>query len=478
MQKYIRNITFHSCNRSHVSLHILDFLRFFRKILDMNVKTLSNSLVDFSFSNVRSFRDDATISLEATRMAEPGVAAAVPWRKDGATLAILPSAGIFGGNASGKTNVLRAMTDMRKLVLGSFRNGSQSTSLRRRPFRLDPTSVALPSQFAITLILNGVRWEYGFDITDTEVVTEYAYHYPKGRQSLVLQRDRESFHFGSSMKPTGKTLEKIARHNSLLLSVAGAAANNDLSALFHWFSINARMAEANSRAIRAARTIELVESSQRNRVLALIRAADLGVTEIRREDSDPERAERMKQAIQVLNGTDENNFAHGEPFGIEDFVRLTHSGPEGSAELEPDEESLGTLVWISLIGPVLDALDNGSVLLADELDASLHPRLCEHLIRMFQNSITNPLGAQLLFTAHNPIFLGDSADRPLGRDQIWITEKSNDGSSRLYSLAEFSPRQDEALGRRYAQGRYGGLPVIDPSGFLRAAVQIDELVPT
>ena len=118
---------------------------------------------------------------------------------------------------------------------------------------------------------------------------------------------------------------------------------------------------------------------------------------------------------------------------------------------------------------MLDALDGGNVLLADELDASLHPRRAEQLIRLFQDRVTNPNGAQLLFNAHNPVFLGDSADRPIGRDQVWITEKANDGTSRLCSLAEFSPRQDEALGRRYMQGRYGGLPVIDPSGFERAA---------
>jgi uncharacterized protein len=171
-----------------------------------------------------------------------------------------------------------------------------------------------------------------------------------------------------------------------------------------------------------------------------------------------------------MNGTEgEADGSDADQFFVEDFVRLTHSGPDGSAELDPSEESLGTMVWLGLIGPVLDALDSGSVLLADELDASLHPRLAEQLIRLFQDPVTNPRCAQLVFNAHNPVFLGDSADRPIGRDQIWITSQSNDGASQLTSLAEFSPRQDEALGRRYLQGRYGGLPSLDPSGFERAA---------
>lgn len=149
-------------------------------------------------------------------------------------------------------------------------------------------------------------------------------------------------------------------------------------------------------------------------------------------------------------------------------MRLTHCGPDGCVELEAGDASLGTLVWVGLIGPVIDALDGGHVLLADELDVSLHPRLIEHLVALFQDPVTNPNGAQLVFNAHNVVLLGDSGDRPIGRDQIWITEKI-DGASRLYPIAEFSPRQDEALGRRYLQGRYGGLPVLNRADFERAA---------
>jgi uncharacterized protein len=434
-----------------------------------------NSLVRFSFSNVGSFRDDASISFEATRMAEPGIARAVPWRADGAMLQVLPVAGVFGANASGKTSTLRAMADMRGLVLASFRHGTKGTLIPRRPFRLDPASVELPSHFEVDVIIRGVRWQYGFDVTDTEVVSEYAYRFPKGRQSLIFERDGQSFQFGLPMRSSGRTLEKITRPNSLLLSVAGATLDSELVPLFAWFTANMRLAEANSRGIRAARTIELVESGQRERVLALIRAADLGVTDIHRESATPEFVDRMHRAVRILNGIEgEPDGSDAEHFVVEDFVRLTHSGPDGHTQLDPDEESLGTLVWIGIVGPVIDALDDGCVLLADELDASLHPRLGEQLVRLFQDPVTNPKGAQLIFNAHNPVFLGDSVERPIGRDQIWITEKANDGSSRIYSVAEFSPRQDEALGRRYLQGRYGGIPVIDPSGFERATEPIRE----
>ncbi len=336
-------------------------------------------------------------------MAEPGVARAVRWRADDSTLQVLPVAGLFGANASGKSNVLRAMADMRGLVLGSFRHGGPDTLIPRRPFKLDPAAVELPSHFEVDVIVNGVRWQYGFDITDSVIEAEYAYRFPKGRQALVFEREGNHFQFGPSLRSVGRTLEKIVRRNSLLLSVAGATADTELEPLFRWFGANLRLAEADSRGIRAARLIELVESPERERVLAMIRAADLGVTDVHRESADPEFVERVRRAVRILNGVEgEPDGTDAEQFVVEDFVRLTHCGPDGCAQLDPDEESLGTLVWMGLIGPALDALDGGHVLLADELDASLHPRLGEQIIRLFQDPVTNPNGAQLIFNAHNP----------------------------------------------------------------------------
>ena len=114
--------------------------------------------------------------------------------------------------------------------------------------------------------------------------------------------------------------------------------------------------------------------------------------------------------------------------------------------------------------PLLDAI-------ADELDASLHPKLVAQLISLFQSPRTNPRCAQLIFNAHDVTVLGDSEHRLLGRDQIWFTEKGADGATTLYSLAEFSPRNDEALERRYMKGRYGALPVLDHSALEQAVVE-------
>ena len=140
-------------------------------------------------------------------------------------------------------------------------------------------------------------------------------------------------------------------------------------------------------------------------------------------------------------------------------------GAEGPATIEPEHESQGTLAWTSMLGPLLDILGNGSAALVDELDESLHPHLVQMFIRLFQNPTTNPRCAQLIFNANDTTILGYGGQRFLGRDQIWLTEKNADGATTLYSMAEFRPKRDEALGRRYLQGRYGGVPVLDPAAF-------------
>jgi len=150
-------------------------------------------------------------------------------------------------------------------------------------------------------------------------------------------------------------------------------------------------------------------------------------------------------------------------------VRLTHAGSEGDVELDADDESLGTLIWFGLIGPVIDALAHGSVFLADELDASLHPALVAQLLRLFQDPPSNPHRAQLVFNSHDATLLGDSGSRLLGRDQIWFTEKDHDGSTRLDSLTDLDPGKEEAGGRRYLAGRYGATPILSDQEFQAVA---------
>jgi uncharacterized protein len=439
----------------------------------MSEQTPSNASVLLSFRgrNVRSFRDEFELSMLATTLSEDGVARQVNWREGGQPLSVLPVAGIFGANGSGKTNVLRVMADMRQHVLHSFRRGNPTGGMPTSPFRLARDTEDSPSSFEIDLVLDGVRHEYGFKINAQHVLEEWAYRFPKGRQVLLFRREANKVELGATEKAKGRAVMELLRPNALFLSTAASANHPLLLPLYEWFERNLLYADADSRRYRQAFTTQLLDDPHhRDQVLALLRAADLGITGARVRELDAAMKERLEKAMRVLSGGDGESDSDPS-FEFDDFeVRLSHRGARGDVELGPYEESLGTLVWFGLVGPIVDALADGSILLADELDASLHPALVEQLVALFQRPETNPRRGQLIFNSHDiTIMRGSDSERLLGRDQIWFTEKHDDGSTRLYPLTDLDPRKDEAISRRYLAGRYGGTPILSRHEFESAA---------
>jgi hypothetical protein len=365
------------------------------------------------------------------------------------------------------------MNDMRRHVLYSFSHGDLEPAISRNAFRLNPAQDRSPSRFEVDLVLHGIRHEYGFVIDDTQVLEEWAYRYPRGKAALLFRREEADITLGERNRTKGRAVMEILRPNSLFLSAAAAANHPDLVPLRRWFAGNLLLAEASSRARRWAYTTGLLQQEQRHdQVLALLQAADLGITHARVRELDPRFLERLKCATRITQGReDEVEVKDSEVSILEPGVVQSHRGPAGTVDFDTDEESLGTMVWFGLAGLVIDALANGSVLLVDEIEASLHPALVVQLVRLFQDSETNPKGAQLIFNSHEASLLGDSGgERVLGRDQVWFTEKGHDGASRLYALSDLSPRSDEAIGRRYLAGRYGATPILAAEEFAEVAL--------
>jgi hypothetical protein len=428
-------------------------------------------MIAFRAENVRSFRDEMELSMLATSRAEQRVVRELDWREAGSPLKVLPVAGVFGANASGKSNVLKAMDDMQTYVVQSFRHWSPTGGLPRWPFRLDAVVADLPSRYEIDLVLGGIRHEYGFVLDDERVLQEWALRYPRGRASLLFRREGDAIEVGATARAQTRAVARLLRPNALLLSTAASANHPLLLPLYGWFSRNPMLAEASSRTIRQAFTAKLLEDPvARERVLTLLRAADLGVTDARVHELDAAARDRLERAARIIMGEEEmpQAAAGSDPLPAFDDVSLVHHGADGGVELDPAEESFGTLVWLGLVGPVVDALAGGTVFLADELDASLHPALVAQIVKLFQEVRTNPHRAQLIFNTHDTTILGDSGEnRLLGRDQVWFTEKLHDGSTRLYPLTDLDPRKHEAVGRRYLAGRYGASPILSDGQFDR-----------
>ncbi|MGV0796193.1 ATP-binding protein [Mycolicibacterium elephantis] len=430
-------------------------------------------LLAFRAANVRSFRDPLDFSMEATTLAQDGVAREIPWR-DGSgprsTVSLLPVAGVFGANASGKTNLLRVMADMRLLVRQSFKQSGNSDHTFRYPrhaYRLDPTYASNPSSFEVDLVIDGVRWEYGFRIDDSHVIEEWARRYPHGKAQTIFDRYEMDLGIKTSR---ASAVKELARPDALLLSVAEAAKYPELKPLYDWFANNFVLATAASRPDRWRITALLLsDDARRALVLSLLRIADLGITDAKPRNPNPEELEKLRKIVKALKDSmREDDDSDDDPLeGVDADIDtvlgifLSHRGVGGTVEFEGSDESLGTLVWLGLIGSVISALSSGSVLLVDEIESSLHPTLVIELVTLFQNPVSNPNNSQLIFNSHEARLLGESADdRVIGRDQVWFTEKSNDGSTRLYPLSDMSPRKTEAIGPRYLSGRYGAKPLI------------------
>lgn len=447
-----------------------------------------SALLSFTAENARSYRDEATLSLLATRLSAEGVPRSLTPAGMAKPVRVLPAAGIFGANASGKTTILRAMADMRNLVLTSFVQGSRGTPIPRQRFLLDSASQDRPTRFEIDLILEGVRWVYGFEVNDERVLEEFAYHWPRGRQALVFQRDRDSVDFGSRFKAEDRALENLLRDNALLLSVAGTTGNNQLASLFDWFIVNLRLFDISNRSDRINFTGDMYKKADyTERIIDMLQVADLGISDLSITDSDAtnpnedikderfgEAVEHLSELVRLLQDLkDDYDLINEWDLSLKE-LRLIHTGADNIVPFHQKDESQGTLVWFSLIGPLLKVLEEGIVILIDELDVSLHPHLVEQIIAIFQNPQVNRRNAQLIFNSHDGRILEEGGTWALGRDQIWFTRKEYSGESKLYSLYDFSPRRDEAVHHRYFQGRYGAVPVIDKAAIGHAMTPVDK----
>lgn len=419
-------------------------------------------LLAFRASNVRSFKDSFELSMRAGTISKKDIVREVVSQDSNQPILVLPAAGLYGPNGSGKTNVLRVMHDLRSHVLNSFRSGHPDGGVTRRPFLLDSAHRSLPSRFEIDLLLEGVRHEYGFEADDNKYISEWAYYYPRGRRALLFHRNDGRTELGTEHRAKGRAVVELLRSNALFLSTAAAAAHPSLTPLYNWFSRNLILADARTRALRQGYTTGiLANNNRRDGVLDVLRLVDPGITDATRLTMDPVMRERVRRAVRIMLGQE------GESDNVDETplpdlgVRLVHQTADGDpVEFEIEDESLGTLVWFGVVGPVVDALADGCVFLADEIDASLHPHISRQLVRVFQNPATNPHRAQLIFNSHDTSLLGDSDEQIVGRDQVWLVDKGADGASKLTQLSSLKARRDAAIGRRYLAGLYGAVPAL------------------
>ncbi|MET8330065.1 ATP-binding protein [Streptomyces sp. NPDC005181] len=394
-------------------------------------------LLRFRASNVRSLRDEQELSF-IVPSDEESDAARTLGLSDGKTLQVYPLVGIFGANASGKSNVIAALKKMREAVLGSYAQWTSRQGIVRDEFFLDPKAAVETTFYEADFVLaDRVRWTYGFELSDERVESEWLHAYPKGQRQVWLDRDtarKDIFKFPGERIQDRALLARATRPDALLLSRAANDNHPQLTQIYDWFKQN--LWDINPELERLERegyTAEhLLDERFKDRIVGLLRVADLGI-------SGAEVEQRL---------------------GEQPRVRLLHEGGgDTPVALDWQRESFGTRSWFALIGPLLRALDDGAVLLIDELDASLHPRFAAEVVRLFQAPWSNHEGAQLVFTSHDPSLLSTPrGGRLLEPGQIWLTEKDERGATELYPLSDAEPGAQEDLTDSYLAGAFGAVP--------------------
>lgn len=395
-------------------------------------------LVNFTFKNFRSFKNEMTLSMEAASIQELSDSVVKSCGKH-----LLPVAVMYGANSSGKSNVLKALKTMRDVLLNSVKLNPKD-KLVAEPFSLDLTSGSEPTSFEIQFTLNGSRFRYGFDYSADTVIAEWLYEKKPGEREFELfLRSGGEFKISRTRFAEGLGKQSATPDNRLFVSLVAQLNGKVSQAILNWFSNIEYMSGMDDKGY-AGKTLEMLFLGQdgATEIKRFFGETNLGFMDL---DVELENADSMKMKSETVHRMYD---AEGNNIGLRNF---------------PTEkmESEGTRKIIEFAGPLFDAIRHGKVLVVDELDAKLHPFLTRKIIGLFMDQETNCKGAQLIFATHDTNLLNI---KHLRRDQIWFTEKDKSDSTDLYSLVEFRDesgnkvRNDRNIEKDYINGRYGAIP--------------------
>lgn len=395
-------------------------------------------LLEFSFANYLSFRDKVTISMVATALRDrkADIGDATFGVGEDTAISLNRCCTLFGANASGKSNVVKALAFFKWFTMNSSKDVQAGEEIPVRNYALSSVSAAEPSLFEIMLFADGNTYRYGFEVNTKEVCREWLYIKSDKKRSKEIElfyRDGKRFETHPKFS-IGKELadKNMVRDNALLLSLAGQFNDPYAKAIMNWLN-DTTIITANSETEIWAIALKAMENPEtRNRMVEFSRYADLGIEDISLSE------------LGVLT-------SHTQ---YDDEGRETASVTFSMKE----SESEGTVKYFSLAYPILDTLEHGKRLIVDEFGSKLHTLLITRVISLFNTKAGNPNKAQLMVTLHDTNILNNSL---LRRDQIWFTQKNGRGESELYSLSDYKVRSDASYEKDYLLGKYGATPIIE-----------------
>ena len=413
-------------------------------------------LVDFSVKNFRSVRDEQTLSMVsspdrshlATHTIETGVRSVPRLNRVGI---------VYGANHSGKSNLIFGVVTMRNLVLHSTSMLDAARAEQYTPYRLERSSAGDPTEFEIVVLLDGTRYQYGFSYDAQRIRDEWLIVYKTGKGQSWFERrwndvkgEHEWSPFSSYFTGSKETWRQATRPGALFLTTAIQLNNEQLKPLWNWFTDGLVIVNWIG-ALGIPQTLQRMDDPAfKAQALSLLRSADLHIADI-----EVENVPGHQVAFRLEAGKAPELSTSTQDLPIVKFVHKLEG--EDAVAFDGRFESAGTQRLLSYIGPILDVLENGKLLVVDEFDSSLHPMVVRFVLSLFHDPEVSKRGAQLWMTTHDTSLLDTEL---LRRDQFWFVDKDERQSSRLYPLTDFSPRKGEALEKGYLRARYGGVPFI------------------
>ncbi len=425
-------------------------------------------LVNFTFKNCRSFYQESSLSMQAVKDTElreinTFIVDKKLMPKD--ENEFLKSAVIFGGNASGKSNVLKAVTYMKNVLLMSASQFPIIAS--NETFAFYENAKNDESSYEVEIIQNGSYYKYGFTLLRGAVKAEWLERRKERLTTVFRRKDNELEIAGLSKQAT--KLINISQ-NTLFLSV-GNNFHLDIAPYLNdvmlWFQNLIIVFENNANSLDI---YTMSNGKYREQALKILKLADIGITDLRvKKDKVANMADindvlRFNTQIQInpaalgqLKQEDKNLYN----IDIETFFDMYDKNGKVKGQKEVllfknlGFNSEGTMRLLCYLGFILAALDQGRVIVIDEIDAKLHFLVADYIIKLFNSIDTNPKNAQLICTAHNVMLM----DEDLRRDQIYFTSKDNYGESSLVSLSDYkNVRKTDLFSKRYLAGFYAKLP--------------------
>lgn len=427
-------------------------------------------ILEFSVSNFRSFKELQTLSMVAQPIKEK-----FTWLKENTfslsnEMSLLKTKAIFGANASGKSNLIKALATFSKIVINSVKD-DEILDKMIEPFILSKDTIEKPSFFQLIFIVDKVRYRYGFEADNTVIKSEWLFGKPGKKEVPFFIREGDKITNNDKKFPEGGKFKfllnednQIVRSNALFLTAAASLNGKVSKKIVNAISQIIIISGINDNFMRSVAYKQIEEEKRRNKVIQFLNESGIDIEDFAIEEiGEDSFSASMPKEIQEI-------FSKGDKIKILTSIRTQFGNkkkPEGKIAWSFEgHESDGTQKMVLLSPFILDALEKGRVLVLDEFEARLHTSLSKSIVQLFNSGYGNTHKSQFIFSTHDTNLLSSKLMR---RDQICFAQKDKFGESKLFSLADIKGvRNDESYEKNYLLGKYDALPKIGNLDFVLA----------